>query len=116
MRQDGGQVAVGEPAGCGGLAGRPVCRPGAVQGGELDRLGHLGPHRGDARGRGLGQPQPGAVADRQELGLGGCPRLRAAVQRAGRGWRVVAAARPAGCLERSPGAGPPPLGRRARRG
>ena len=39
--QDGGQVAVGEPARRGGLAECPVDRHGPVQGGQLDRLAIL---------------------------------------------------------------------------
>ena len=89
VRQDGGQVAVGEPAGRGGLPERLVHRAGPVQGGQLHRLGHLGPDPGCAGGRCLGQPQPGAVPDTQEPGFGCGPRLRRAVQRARRRRRVV---------------------------
>jgi len=61
-----------------------------VQRGQLDRLGHLGPHAGGARRGGLGQPQAGAVADRQELGFGLGACSWRAVQRPGRRGRVVA--------------------------
>ena len=68
--QDGGQVAVAEPARGGGLAQRAVHRGGIVQRGQLDRLGHLGPDPRAARGGGLGQPQPRPVTEGQELFLG----------------------------------------------
>ena len=56
---------------------------GPVQGGKLDCAGHLGPDPGRARRGGLGQPQPGAVADGEELRLGRGAGLRPAVQRPG---------------------------------
>ena len=70
---DGQQVTVTEPAGQRRGAQRGVHRGGPGQRGELDRLGHLRADPGRARGGGLGQPGPGAVADRQErrLRLGG---------------------------------------------
>ncbi len=49
------------------LAERPVHSGGTVQRGQLHRLGCLGPHPRGTRHGGLGQPQLGAVADRQEL-------------------------------------------------
>ena len=63
---DGQQVTVAEPARQRGGAQRGINsgRPG--ERGELDRLGHLRADPGGARGGGLGQPGPGAVADRQE--------------------------------------------------
>ena len=68
---DGQQVTIGEPAGQrrGAQRGIDGGRPG--QRGQLDRLGHLRPDPGRARGGGLGQPGPGAVADRQERFLSG---------------------------------------------
>ena len=95
---------------------RPVHRAGAVQGGQLHRLGHLGPHPGGARCGGLGQPQPGAVPDRQELRLGrrSAPSACGPARRAARAGS--ARRRPAGCPAWSPGAGPPRPGRPARHG
>ena len=69
MGQDGVQVLLAEPARGGGLPQRPVHVRGRVQHGQLDGAGHLGPDPAGSGGGGLGQPQPGAVADGQELRL-----------------------------------------------
>ena len=53
------------------------------------RLGDLGPDPAGPGRRGLGQPQPGAVPDRQELRLAAGACLRRAAQRTGRRGRVV---------------------------
>ncbi len=62
---------------CGG-AHRGVHRGRPGERGQLHRLGHLRADPRCARGSGLGQPGPGAVADRQEcrLRLGDRPGLR----------------------------------------
>ena len=65
-----------EPARGRGLPERAVHHGGAVQPGQLDRLGHLGPDPRAARGGGLGQPQRRAVTERQERRLAAVVRGR----------------------------------------
>jgi hypothetical protein len=52
-----------------------------VQLGQRHRLGHLDPHPARTGRASLGQPGRGALADGQELGLGGAARPRDAAQR-----------------------------------
>jgi hypothetical protein len=92
--EDRGEVAVGEPARRGGLTERPVDGLRPVRGGHLDRLRHLGPDPAGAGRGGLGQPYPGAAAEGEELRLGCGAGLRLAVQRPGRGGRVVRPVQP----------------------
>ena len=87
--EDRGDVAVGEPFERGGVTERPIDAFDTVQPGELDRVGHLHLHPRRPCGGGLDQPHPGAVTEREELGLGRVRRLGLAGQRAGRAWRVV---------------------------
>jgi hypothetical protein len=65
--QDRGQVPAGEPARRRRLPQRPVHPGSPLPDGQLHRLGHLRPHPRRARSCRLGQPQPGAAAERQDL-------------------------------------------------
>jgi hypothetical protein len=61
-----------------------------VELGERDRLGHLGLHPAHTGRAGLDQPARGALADGEELGLGGAAGLRSAAQRTLGCWWEVA--------------------------
>ena len=68
--QDRGEVPMSEPGVDRCMPQRPVDFGRAEQLGQRDGLSHLDAHLCRARGGGLGQPQPGAVAQHQERGLG----------------------------------------------
>lgn len=93
--EDRGQVAVGEPAGGRGGAECPVDDVGPVQTGEGDGLGHLRPHPGRPRGRGLDEPEPRSVTQRAELRLGSRTRT-------GRAGSTVTTGRSPGCRRAVP--------------
>ena len=62
--------SVGEAGVGGGVTKRPVNARPAVEAGQGEGLGHLGLDPRRVRRGGLNEPQPGAVSDGAELGLG----------------------------------------------
>ena len=89
MGQDGVEVMLAEPARGGGLPQARSTSAARVQRGQLDGAGHLGPDPAGPGGGGLGQPQPGAVTDGQELRFCLCPGPRRPPCGPGRRGRVV---------------------------
>lgn len=109
--EDRCQVAFAEPPERGGVTQRPINPFGSVEGGELDRVGHLHLHPDCPGGAGLDEPHPGAVAEVEERPFRRVRGFRDPVQRARRAGRVVLVADPrvarrgelvAGHLDRSP--------------
>jgi hypothetical protein len=96
MIEDGGQIAVAEPACDRGQAQRLVDTVSADNGGELDRAGHLRPDPLRSGGGGLGQPPGRARTEVQECFLSRRPGARPGLARSVAWWvmRVMLAGDP----------------------
>lgn len=67
--EDRSNIASGETPERGGVTKRPINPVDAMQPGELHGVGHLHPHLRRTGGCSLNKPHPGAIPERQELGL-----------------------------------------------
>ena len=87
--EDAGQVTVGEPAVAGAPREGVVDRPGAMELGQVDRLGHLATDPLRSLRSGVLEPPLGALPDRKEVALLARAGAGPALQRPGRPRRVV---------------------------